>query len=186
MVLGLSYQSESTLRAFIEDQGITFPVLQDLGKRVYGMYNLAGGQSPYPRDFIVDSNGIIRFADTEYDPGTMITVVESLLDTQAAGIGSESPEVPGRFSIHRVYPNPFNPSVTVEVHIPEGQGVELDVVDISGRWVDTLFSGWLAPGVHRYRWSPSRHSSGRLGSGIYLVVLRGSRTAAVQKVVLLK
>lgn len=188
MVLGLSYQNETTLQSFIEDQGITFPVLQDVGRGVYGAYNLAGGQSPYPRDFIVDKKGIIRFADTEYDPGTMITVVESLLGNQTSDTRDPSDGLPAGFSISRVYPNPFNPAVTIEVTIPVGQPVDLDIVDISGRWVDGLYSGWLSSGVHRFRWGPSHgHAgAGRSGSGVYLAVLRGSDGASVQKLVLLK
>lgn len=183
MVLGLSYQHESTLQSFIEDQGITFPVLLDVGRGVYGKYNLGGGQSPYPRDFIVDKQGIIRFADTEYDPGTMITILEPLLGVEASVTEPELPGIPSGFSIKRIYPNPFNPEVTIEINISEGQAVELDIVDISGRWVDTLHSGWVTPGVHRHRWRPSQNTS---SSGVYLAVLRGEAGSSVQKLILLK
>tara|TARA_B100000315_G_C14595477_1_gene598847 strand:- start:14280 stop:15620 length:1341 start_codon:yes stop_codon:yes gene_type:complete len=83
MVLGISSHSINTLEDFIEDQGITFPVLHD-NNGVYGQYNITGGQSPYPRDFIIDQSGIIQYADTEYDPGTMINVIESLFVNEIA------------------------------------------------------------------------------------------------------
>ncbi len=78
MVLGISNQSIPDLQSFIQDQGITFPVLHDVSG-VYGDYNLPGGQSPYPRDFIVDQQGTLQYANTEYDPGTMTMIIESLL-----------------------------------------------------------------------------------------------------------
>jgi hypothetical protein len=78
IVLGISNQSIPEIQQFIEDQGITFPVLHD-DANVYHDYNLPGGQSPYPRDFVVDQQGILQYASAEYDPGSMIMIIESLL-----------------------------------------------------------------------------------------------------------
>ncbi|MCK5346964.1 MAG: redoxin domain-containing protein, partial [Candidatus Heimdallarchaeota archaeon] len=77
-VIGISNEPESTILKFIEDQGITFPVLRDM-TGTYSKYNIPGGQSPYPRDFIIDKHGVIQFAKTEYDPGSMITIIDELL-----------------------------------------------------------------------------------------------------------
>ncbi|MFQ6616416.1 MAG: T9SS type A sorting domain-containing protein [Fidelibacterota bacterium] len=116
----------------------------------------------------------------------MITVIESILGDPTVDSSDPSADLPASFSIHRVYPNPFNAEVTVEVNILEGQAVELDIVDMSGRWVDTLYAGWLPSGFHRLRWSPSGHSTGRLGSGVYLAVLRRDSRSSVEKLVLIK
>ncbi len=48
---------------------------------MYGDYYIPGGQSPYPRDFIIDQVGIVRYANNEYDITAMIAVVESLMGT---------------------------------------------------------------------------------------------------------
>ena len=188
-VLGISSQPESILQDFIEDQGITFPVLRDVSAadelvNIYYTYNIPGGQSPYPRDFIVDQDGIIRFADTEYDPGTMITVIEGLLSGVTTAVFSEETITPGVISILSVYPNPFNSSATIEVENPQGQGVELEIFEISGRWIDTIYSGWLSGGSHQFRWKGSGHQT--LTSGIYLITLRGENFTTSRKVILLK
>lgn len=52
-MIGISNEPVSTITKFIEDQGITFPVLHDVAG-IYSKYNIPGGQSPYPRDFIMD------------------------------------------------------------------------------------------------------------------------------------
>jgi hypothetical protein len=78
IVLGISSERIADIQDFIEDQGITFPVLHD-PIFLYYEYNLPGGQSPYPRDFVVDRDGIIQYANPEFDPGGMIQVIESLL-----------------------------------------------------------------------------------------------------------
>jgi hypothetical protein len=38
-----------------------------------------GGQSPFPLDYIIDQEGIIRYVATEYDPEEIIQVIEELL-----------------------------------------------------------------------------------------------------------
>lgn len=45
----------------------------------YFEYNIPGGVSPYPRDFIIDENGIVLLAKTEYESGVMINMLEDLL-----------------------------------------------------------------------------------------------------------
>jgi hypothetical protein len=78
VLLGISDQPLAVILPFIEDQGVTFPILHDISG-VYHDYNLPEGQSPFPRDFIVDQRGTIRYANVEYDPGAMVIEIESLL-----------------------------------------------------------------------------------------------------------
>jgi hypothetical protein len=184
MVLGISNQSRTILQNFIRDQGITFPVLQD-DQAVYSRYNLPGGQSPYPRDFII-KDGQIHFADTEYDPGAMIKVIEALLAEETTGVFPNGTTLPADFAISSAFPNPFNPVITLGVTIPQGQPAELEIYDISGRWVDTLFSGWLAAGPHQFRWDGKGAGETDLPSGVYLVALKGEHSLATLKIALLK
>lgn len=185
-MLGISSQSVSTIEHFIEDQGITFPILRDSGGRVYSDFALLGGQSPYPRDFIIDPQGVIRFADTEYDPGTMITVIESLIGSKTASTSDKPEEVPKEIAVLNAYPNPFNSSLTIEVVNGIDQSVEIDIYDITGRKADSIYSGWLNSGRHRFQWLAMDQSYQTIGSGIYVVILRGDRATVSKRVVLLQ
>ncbi|MCH8010637.1 MAG: redoxin domain-containing protein [Candidatus Marinimicrobia bacterium] len=183
-VIGISNQPISVIEDFIEDQGVTFPVLRDQGGAVYSSYNLPGGQSPYPRDFIIDQTRFIHFADNEYDPGTMITVIENLIG-ETTNVTHDVP-LPKSLSISSIYPNPFNPTVTIEINIQKDQAIELDVFDVNGRWVDTIFAGWLISGDHSFKWSSRNGILSSAGSGIYLVTLKGEHQRISKKIVLLK
>lgn len=163
MVLGISNQSESIIRQFIEDQGITFPILRDISG-VYLSYNIPGGSSPYPRDYIVDTGGIIRFADTEYDPGTMIATIESLAGEVSTGGQVEKPSVAAAFSIASIYPNPFNPVTTIEFISQRNALVTLAVTDLAGRKMETIFHQDVGPGRHEVQWNARN-----VPSGIYFV-----------------
>ena len=185
MVLGISNQRESTIRNFIVDQGITFPVLRD-DNNVYWLYNLPVAQSPYPRDFIIDQNGIIQFADTEYDPGTMIKLIQSLVEDQSVNVDEHVNILPRELSISTVYPNPFNQTVTIVVENEEGKAVDLEIFDISGRWVDTIYSGWLTGGHHRFNWNAKSDALNPVASGVYIILLRSEHNLVTRKTVFLR
>jgi len=83
-------------------------------------------------------------------------------------------------------PNPFNPQTTVRFALLADGSTELDVYDLKGRRVRTLVSGYLTAGEHQAVWD-GRNDEGRvLGSGVYLVRLRGSDYMETQRLTLLK
>ena len=77
------------------------------------------------------------------------------------------------------YPNPFNPSTTVEYSLPKTGSVLIDVFDVSGRKVKRLFSGKQSAGTHTIRFDASD-----LVSGVYFVRVRNEELNAVRKILL--
>lgn len=182
-VLGISSQPIGTIQQFIEDQGITFPVLHDINN-TYSHYNLQGGQSPFPRDFIIDTEQIIRFANNEYDPGTMITVIEQLLGDSVSITEDDGSVLPLSPTITAAYPNPFNANITIRYSVVSGKrstGTTLRVYDVAGRLVEELASSSKMTGEYEVTWNARNVSS-----GIYIIRLEGETGAASRKVVLLK
>ncbi len=68
--------------------------------------------------------------------------------------------------VARAYPNPFNPSTTIEYAIPETMPVKLRVFDLLGRGVARLVDGWQQEGTYAEVFDASR-----LPSGVYVYVL---------------
>ncbi|GAA4443974.1 hypothetical protein GCM10023188_45290 [Pontibacter saemangeumensis] len=64
-----------------------------------------------------------------------------------------------------VYPNPFQANTKVKVAVPRQGYVSVEVLDMQGNKVATLFNGHLQAGEYTYDFSPSSSS----GSTIYLV-----------------
>lgn len=87
LLLGISNTNNSTMVGnFVEENNLTFPILFDPGSpggvqggNTYNIYYLPNDGSPYPRDFIVDQNGIIQYANNEIDTEWMIIVLNNLL-----------------------------------------------------------------------------------------------------------
>ena len=88
--------------------------------------------------------------------------------------------VPDHF-ILRNYPNPFNPSTTIALQIPQQDHVSLKIFDLLGREIVSLLDDDVQAGTRLVTWNASN-----LPSGIYIAQLRTSREAHNLKMVLLK
>ncbi|MFT5431543.1 MAG: peroxiredoxin [Myxococcota bacterium] len=63
---------------FVSQTGITFPILTDSG--TLGQLDFAPGVSyPYPRDVVVDKNGVVRSIKNSFDVTEMVGLIEELL-----------------------------------------------------------------------------------------------------------
>ncbi len=86
----------------------------------------------------------------------------------------------------RAFPNPFNPSTTLEASIPRGGRATLTIHDAGGRRVATVFDGVLPAGATALRWSGTTDAGGRAPSGVYFARLEFPAGAMTRKLVLLK
>ena len=80
-----------------------------------------------------------------------------------------------------VYPNPFNAATTIHYSVNGLTPVNLTVFDISGRLVETVYSGYSPAGEQRLLFE-----AGMLPSGTYLLRMESGGVSAVQKMILLK
>ena len=79
------------------------------------------------------------------------------------------------------YPNPFNPTTTIEFSLPEAGPVRLAVYDVNGRQVRNLADAQLTAGAHSIRFTASD-----LPFGIYLARLSAGTTQLTRKLLLVK
>ena len=70
-------------------------------------------------------------------------------------------QIPVAFQLSAPYPNPFNGSVRIELTNETLMPITLEVYNVLGRKVATLFQGQLPQGIHQVTWSPEQVSSGR-------------------------
>ena len=80
-----------------------------------------------------------------------------------------------------IYPNPFNAQTSICFSLSKPSPVELRIYDITGRLVESLFSGNLTAGNHSLTWNAKNVSS-----GFYFACLKISGFEDVEKLVLIK
>ncbi|HEY3296760.1 MAG TPA: T9SS type A sorting domain-containing protein [bacterium] len=79
------------------------------------------------------------------------------------------------------YPNPFNPTTTLDLSLPEAQRVSVKVFDLTGKLVRTLADAPYAAGRHQIAFD-----AGSLPSGIYIAQLQAGSVNLTQKLLLVK
>ena len=90
-------------------------------------------------------------------------------------------EIAGEYSLLTNYPNPFNPSTTINYSVVEAGHVNISVYDINGREVAELVSGFQSAGYHSMEWNASAQSS-----GIYFVKMTANGLNQTLKLALMK
>ncbi|HBX67677.1 MAG TPA: peptidase S8, partial [Balneolaceae bacterium] len=79
------------------------------------------------------------------------------------------------------YPNPFNPTTTINYDVPEAADVQLQVYDITGRKVAELVNTRKSAGSHSVDWNADNFAT-----GIYIYRLTAGDFSAVRKLTLIK
>jgi hypothetical protein len=94
--------------------------------------------------------------------------------------------VPQVYQLRDAYPNPFNPSTTIEFTIPVSNNVRIDIFNIAGQKVRTLIDEHRYSGTHRVVWNGENDLGYRVSSGMYFVRMNSSHFVDTKKIVLIR
>jgi hypothetical protein len=95
--------------------------------------------------------------------------------------GETEPPAPGECPVVQVYPNPSQGSSMIAFEVTQPSEATLQVHDLSGRLVETLFEGEMVSGPMYCFFD-----GGGLPSGVYVVLLRTETSTATRRLVLLR
>ena len=96
------------------------------------------------------------------------------------------PAVPDNYTLNQNYPNPFNPSTVIEFSVPQDQDITINIYDIQGRLINTLFDGMIESGYHNVLWNGTDHYGQTVSAGLYLYTLQGEDIGLTRKMVFMK
>lgn len=115
--------------------------------------------------------------------GASISVPSASTARDAGEVTAENTPayVPNSYELLNAYPNPFNPSTTIQYDVPEETYVRLTVFDVLGREVARLVDGQRNEG----RYSVTFDASG-LKSGMYFYRLETPAFRQTKRFILLK
>jgi len=98
----------------------------------------------------------------------------------------EKVEMPETLPVIHSYPNPFNPSTTIEFTLPESGFATLEVYSISGQKVRELAADFMTAGMHSLAWDGRDGRGNAVSSGIYITRLVAGKQVAAGRMILLK
>ena len=130
---------------------ITSSIAFDKNGELYGLSGLGVQVSDFLKYDTLIGNAVLIGS-------TGFQAVNSL--AMSPGISGEN--IPVSYHLYQNFPNPFNPSTTIQFDLPHASQVKLFVYDVLGREIVKLLNGNLSEGKHNYVWNVSG-----LASGIY-------------------
>ena len=101
--------------------------------------------------------------------------------TNYVGLKPVVENIPEKFGLASIYPNPFNPTTTISFRLPENGFATLAIYDLRGNLISQIVNEYLIAGEYRFAFDGSH-----LQSGIYLCRLTAGQLTNTRKMVLLK
>lgn len=92
-----------------------------------------------------------------------------------------NPEIPVKTGLHQLYPNPFNPQISIRYGLKEAAISQLSIYNLKGQRVLSQSLPLQSKGFHNFTWDASSELS-----GIYFVVFESNDTKEIRKITLSK
>ncbi len=110
-------------------------------------------------------------------------IYSSGLNLTSNASGRFDPDLlPSSTELYTNYPNPFNPTTTIEFWLPQPGEVRLSIYNVLGQEIEVLFDNESLPtGTHTVQWDGNRFAS-----GVYFYRLESADAVETRKMMLLK
>ena len=189
-------ESSSGIGGYQFDIISSMPITQDLDKialpQGWSMYYSL--DNDVCRVFAYDHTGKNSLDKIELDfQGGSIKSVQDVIVSSSNGYeivadmkryGSEVSEIslPDRPAIQELYPNPFNPSLTISFSVPTETEVTVEAYSMLGERVATLLdNAYTRPGFHDLKWNAAGYPS-----GMYFIKIQTPSYIDTKKALLIK
>jgi hypothetical protein len=169
---GLLYLSIDSQIKVSSDYGATFSDFATLNRPVIGMYKKPGTDLLY----VATEKNIY-----EISAGS-ITSIKSLPVTIEPG----SQPVPEGFVLYQNYPNPFNSGTTIEFYLPQTAEIKIEIYNLLGQKVWTLWQGRHPAGQYQLRWDGTDEMGREVASGVYIYRVQTKDFVQSRKMLFLK
>ena len=150
--------------------------LGDTQEIVLGIIGALGSSGPA-------SVGILKYRTQ------VLRSIYAVLEEKSLEIPEEPPPVavvPDDYYLYPNFPNPFNPSTTIEYAIPVDADVRVSIFDVLGREVRILEAARKPAGTYRVVWDGRDRDGRSVSSGIYFYTLIAGHVELSHKLVLVR
>jgi len=97
-----------------------------------------------------------------------------------------NPQIPTCFSLENNYPNPFNPETTIRFNLPQSSHITLEIYNLLGQRIVTLFESNQAAGSYSLKWDGKDYHGLNVPAGIYLYRFESGNFIQEKKMILLR
>ena len=101
-------------------------------------------------------------------------------------VGNNDPVLPVQITLGQNFPNPFNPSTTIEFQADKPGKARLVILNLRGQIVRTLLNGSVSAGKSTLVWDGMDDKGQTVGTGLYLYRLQMNGKSETKRMLLLK
>lgn len=118
---------------------------------------------------------------------TQIDLIAQWIEEGAGNsLSTDDVFLPKEHTLHQNYPNPFNPSTVISFSLNKEEFVSIDIYDMNGTHMISLFKGKQNIGTHYLNWNGRDKSGALITTGQYFYQLRTSSSSTVMKMLFIK
>jgi len=130
-----------------------------------------------------ENTGAIVLTNGESTYGSFLIMNELLERAAVSAVPFDAADcgVPREVTLYPNQPNPFNPATTISYYLPSSADIGVDVFNVVGQRVETLFHGRQGGGLHSVMWDATNSAA-----GIYFVCLQAGNLTQTRRLVLVR
>ena len=131
------------------------------------------------------------FTDADVQPGSQyyyhIVEIDDQGDRVMHGpVGVQVGGLPEAYSLSDAYPNPFNPNTKIRYQLPEAGNISVEIYNMMGQKVKSLFAGSQVAGAHVVNWDGTNDAGQTVSAGTYVYRLKAGEFEASRTITFLK
>ena len=151
----------------------------DLANEYIAEYHTDGNTTT----LIVVTDGTSSLENIATIEGDYDIVSSLVVDSKGNEVTTYNEIVQAEFKLNAAYPNPFNPTTSLELVVPTSGYVSIKIYNLVGQEVATLADGFMDANASGYtfQWDASS-----MASGVYLVRAQAGSNVSTQKLMLIK
>ena len=147
-----------------------------------------------------DNTGLFEWLIPDFDSKNMLLRVSNAgggypqdmsdnyftIGDNPTGIKRTDGEIPEDFALMQNYPNPFNMGTKIDFSVPKAANVRLDVYNMRGMLIRTLYNQQFAAGKYSAAWFGLDAKGQPSPSGVYIYRIRIGEWKSARRLLLLK
>lgn len=151
------------------------------------VFRVGEGHTPQFTTFTTQSPGHeLTFIYNQQVEGTLqVQSIQPEFEANVAFNKDGGEQLPTEYALSQNFPNPFNPSTSFALSLPEASDYNLRIFNITGQMVKS-YSGHLEAGVHTIVWDGRNEQGSSVASGVYFYKAEASGFAETRKMMMLK
>jgi len=141
----------------------------------------------HPNQLKTYSFSIVSMPDDEFNlesfqgSFTLNATEDIMLSFNDDQLENNNPILNTNFNLESPYPNPFNPIINFDLNVATLENITINIYDIKGNKIETVFSGLLNKGNYTFSWDGKNNAT-----GIYMIQCSSENISKSQKIFLIK